>query len=290
MMKRHTWADTVIILILALVALTSLAPLLHTLSLSVSDQSKANAGMITVYPQGFNLDSYKQIFKDHQFLQSFWVSVKRVFLTAVLSFLVTLLAAYPLSRTTRQFRLRNMFMWLFIVVLVFNGGLVPFYMVVKGIGLYNSMWALVLPMLLNVFNVILVINFFRGLPKELDESAALDGAGPWRILFTIYLPLSLPVMATITLFIIVNTWNDYMMGLLFARDQHLIPLQTYLQSLFIQIDPTRMSSDQMIELSKVSNQTLNASKIMVSLLPIVAIYPFLQRYFITGITLGSVKE
>ncbi|AZN43677.1 carbohydrate ABC transporter permease [Paenibacillus albus] len=272
------------------VMLLSIGPMLHTLAVSLSSQAKAEAGLVSFWPRGLTYESYHSILKDSQFFRSSWVSVQRVLWTTGLSFIVTLLLAFPLSRETRQFPLRNPFMWLLVFCMLFNGGLVPFYIVVNDLGLYDKMAALVLPSVVNVFNTILVINFFRGVPKELHESASIDGANPWQQLFRIYLPLSLPVLATVSLFVIVTTWNEYLHGLIFIRDPEKMPLQTYLQSIFIKIDPSHMTSEEIIEASKVSNTTLNAAKIIVSLVPIVAIYPFLQRYFIHGIMLGSVKE
>jgi ABC-type glycerol-3-phosphate transport system permease component len=288
--RKFTTFDLIVTAAMLVICLLSVGPILHTISLSLSESAKAEAGMVTLWPNGWNMNAYEKIIQDDQFLLSFWISIKRVAMTAALSFVVTLLIAFPLSRDPKQFVLRNPVMWLLVFTLLFNGGLVPFYMTVRDAGLYNTIWALVLPLIVNVFNVILVINYFRSLPKELDESAAIDGAGPWQLLFKIYMPLSVPVMATITLFTIVNTWNEYLFGLIFTRSDDLIPLQTYLQTVFVKIDPTRMSVEQIKEAGLVSNKTLNAAKIIVSLIPIVMIYPFLQRYFIHGIVMGSVKE
>ncbi|MFD0674595.1 carbohydrate ABC transporter permease [Cohnella sp. GCM10027633] len=282
--------DYVNIALLALIAFTSLAPVLHNLALSFSNQAQAASGMVTIWPKGFNLASYSKIMADERFFQAFYVSAQRVVLTATLGFIVTLLLAFPLSRTTNQYALRNVWMWLLVFVMMFNGGIIPFYMVIKDLHLINSIWALVLPGLVNVFNVILVVNFFRSIPREIDESAGMDGAGPWRMLFQIYMPLSLPVLATITLFNVVNAWNEFFHGLILTTRPSHMPLQTYVQSLIVQIDPTKVTSSDLSMLLQVSDQTLNAAKIMLTMLPILIIYPFLQRFFISGIMLGSVKE
>lgn len=288
--KKNGLSDGLILLIMALVGGACLFPLLHNLALSLSSQGPANAGLVTFYPKEPTLASYYEIIKDHKFFQAFWVSCKRVAFVSVLAFVVSVMLAYPLSREPSQFRYRNIFVWLLIFVMMFNGGLIPFYIAMKSLHLTNSFWGLVFPMIINVFNVILVINFFRNIPKELDECAGIDGAGPWKILFSIYLPLSVPVLATITLFNIVNTWNEYFLGLIMVQNQSDIPLQTYVQQIIVQIDPTRIASGDTSYLEKISNKTLNAAKIMVTMIPIMMIYPFLQRYFITGIMLGSVKE
>ncbi|ANE47005.1 ABC transporter permease [Paenibacillus swuensis] len=288
--KRFSSFDWILIGLLFLVMVSSFAPILHTISVSFSNQAKADSGLVTLFPIGFNLNSYEKIVEDRQFLTAFWVSVKRVFWVALLSFVVTVLTAYPLAQDPRQFRFRNPVMWLLVFIMLFNGGLVPFYMAVKSYHMYNTMFALVLPNLFSVFNIILVVNFFRSLPRELEESASMDGAGPWRMLWNVIIPLSVPVLATITLFNIVGTWNEYLSGLIFIRDQELVPLQTYMQTLFVKMDPTQLTAENVKQLSEVSNKTLSAAKTFVSLIPILLIYPFLQRYFITGIMLGSVKE
>jgi ABC-type glycerol-3-phosphate transport system permease component len=227
---------------------------------------------------------------DWKFFNSFWISIKRVVLGASLNFIVTVLMAYPLSKSPKEFPLRNLFMWLLIFCMLFNGGLVPWYQTVRSLGLIDNIWALVLGNSVPMFNVILVMNYFRNLPKEIEEAAEIDGASPWYILFKIYIPLSVPVLATVTLFSIVYHWNEFFNGLiLMTRAEH-YPLQTYIQQMVVVINTAGMSEEQIKELSKLSNRTLNAAKIFIAMIPILVIYPYLQRYFIHGITLGSLKE
>lgn len=286
--KKINKTNLIIYFIMILVSILCVFPILHTISLSLSSSGPANAGDVTFYPKAFTLENYYKIMEDKKFFGAFWVSVERVVLVSVLSFIVTVMLAYPLSRDSKKFYMRNVYVWLLVFVMMFNAGIIPFYMVMKQLHLLNTFVGLVFPMVINVFNVILVINFFRSLPKEMDESASMDGAGPWTMLFKIYLPLSVPVLATITLFTVVNTWNDYFLGLVMVTRQSLVPLQTYIQSIVASIDPTRISTDPTAVV--VSNKTLNAAKIFVTMLPIMILYPFLQRYFISGIMLGSVKE
>ncbi|MNP41549.1 Inner membrane ABC transporter permease protein YcjP [compost metagenome] len=163
-------------------------------------------------------------------------------------------------------------------------------MTVKAIGLYDTIWALVLGGGVPVFNVILIVNYFRNLPKELDEAALVDGAGPWRMLITIYVPLAVPVLATVTLFTIVYHWNEFFHGLVLTSGQDHYPLQTLIQQFVVVIDASNMTEDQYKRMNELSNQTLNAAKIFIAMLPVLIVYPFLQRFFIHGITLGSVKE
>jgi putative aldouronate transport system permease protein len=284
--------EVVLIVLLAAIALVCVLPLWYTLMVSLSEKSAAAAGIVRLWPIGFNVVSYQQIMGDSAFLHSFWVSVQRVVLGASLSIIVTVLMAYPLSKSSKDFRLRNVLMWTLVFTMLFNGGLIPLYQTVKAYGLIDNIWVLVLSGGVPMFNVILVINFFRNLPKELEEAAFVDGAGPWYTLFKLFLPLSLPVLATITLFSIVGHWNEFFSGLVFMTKPDNYPLQTYIQQMVIQIDTTKLSNDpEMLKrLGEISNQTLNAAKIFIAMLPILFVYPFMQRFFIQGITLGSVKE
>ncbi|NOU72907.1 ABC transporter permease subunit [Paenibacillus sp. LMG 31458] len=284
--------DVILIILLAAIALLCVLPLWYTLMVSLSEKSAAAAGIVRLWPIGLNVVSYQQIMRDSAFFQSFWVSIQRVVLGASLSFIVTVLMAYPLSKSTKDFRLRNILMWVLVFTMLFNGGLIPLYQTVKAYGLIDNIWVLVLSGGVPMFNVILVINFFRSLPKELEEAALVDGAGPWYTLFKLFLPLSVPVLATITLFSIVGHWNEFFSGLVFMTKPDNYPLQTYIRQMVVQMDPSQMNNDPetLKRLSEISNQTLNAAKIFIAMLPILVVYPFLQRFFIHGITLGSVKE
>ncbi|MBB3113094.1 multiple sugar transport system permease protein/putative aldouronate transport system permease protein [Paenibacillus phyllosphaerae] len=282
--------DWTLVIVLLLISFLCLLPLWYTLAVSLSEKSAASAGQVWLWPVGFNWNSYKQIMNDSSFFHSFWISIQRVVLGASITMIITTMMAYPLSRSARDFRLRNALMWILVFTLLFNGGLIPWYMTIKALGLYNTIWALVLGGGVPVFNVILIVNYFRNLPKELDEAALVDGAGPWRMLFTLYVPLAVPVLATVTLFTIVYHWNEFFHGLVLTSGEEHYPLQTYIQQLVVVIDTANMTEDQYKRLNELSNQTLNAAKIFIAMIPVLLVYPFLQRFFIHGITLGSVKE
>jgi ABC-type glycerol-3-phosphate transport system permease component len=198
--------------------------------------------------------------------------------------------AYPLSRSGREFPLRNAYMWFILFTMLFSGGIIPLYLTVRTLDMFNTIWALVLPGAVPVFNVILLMNFFRNMPKELSDAGNIDGAGPWYMMTKVFVPLSLPALATVTLFSIVGHWNSFFDGLIFMRSVENYPLQTYIQQLVVQINLQELDSTQAELLQKISEKTLNAAKIIVSMVPILAVYPFLQKYFIHGIMLGSVKE
>ncbi|UUZ96320.1 carbohydrate ABC transporter permease [Paenibacillus sp. P25] len=282
--------DVLLIVILVGVASLCILPIWYTLAVSLSEQSAAAAGLVRLWPVGFNLNSYQEIMGDHKFFNSFWISIQRVVLGASLNFVVTVLMAYPLSKNAKDFPMRNVFMWILVFTMLFNGGLIPWYQTVKALGLINSIWALVLGNSVPMFNVILVVNYFRNLPKELEEAALVDGAGPWYMLIRVFIPLAVPVLATVTLFSIVYHWNEFFNGLVLMSKADHYPLQTYIQRLVVIIDANTMNEDQIKRLSELSNQTLNAAKIFIAMIPVLIVYPFLQRFFIHGITLGSVKE
>jgi putative aldouronate transport system permease protein len=282
--------DIIVTVVLVILALSTILPLWYTLCLSLSDKSAAAAGLVTLWPVGFNLTSYQSIVGDAQFFNSFWISIQRVALGTGAELIATLMMAYPLSKSVRQFPARNVIMWFLIFAWLFSGGLIPWYQTMKSIGMINNIWGLVLGNSLPIFNVILAVNFFRNLPKEIEEAALIDGAGPWQIFLQIYLPLSKPMIATIALFSMVYHWNEFFNGLVLSTRQAFYPLQTYIQQQIVVINTTTLTQDQIQMLNEISNQTLNAAKIFIAVIPILLIYPFLQRYFIHGITLGSVKE
>lgn len=280
-----------IYLVLFLAAFLSLAPLVNTIAISFSSSSAANTGSVAFWPVEFSLASYQKIISDTAFWRAFLVSVQRVILGGGINLILVILMAFPLSRTTQQFKYRNIYMWILMFTMLFNGGIVPTYFVISELGLINTIWALVLPGAVQVFNIILMMNFFKGIPSSLEEAAVIDGASPLTVLIKIFLPISLPSLATITLFVIVGHWNSFFDGLIYINEQTKIPLQTYLQQLVLASQQVEnLSKEELLELSKMSTKTLNAAKILVSMIPILIIYPFLQRYLINGLVLGSVKE
>ncbi len=282
--------DVVVTVVLVILAALCILPLWYTLCVSLSDKSAAAAGMVGLWPVGFNFLSYKSILGDANFFHSVWISIQRVVLGTGCELVATLLMAYPLSKNRKQFPPRDIIMWFLVFAWLFSGGLIPWYQMMKSIHLTNNIWGLVLGNSLPIFNVILVINFFRGLPKEIEEAALMDGAGPWQIFLQIYIPLSKPVIATIALFSMVYHWNEFFNGLVLSTRQAYYPLQTYIQQMIVVINTANMNQDQIQQLNTISNQTLNAAKIFIAMLPILVFYPLLQRYFISGFVLGSIKE
>lgn len=286
---KNKLMDTVVWLIVILMTLCCLLPLLNTLAISFSNNSAVNANQVGILPVGFTLSSYKKLLEDNQFWRSAWISVLRVVLGTGLNMLMMILLAYPLSRSKNRFASRDIYMKLIIFAMLFNGGLIPGYIIVSKLYLLNTIWALVLPGAVPVFNVILLMNFMKGLPEALEEAAVIDGASEWTILTRVVLPISKPGLATMALFCIVNHWNDYFQGLIYMRTPSKYPLQTYIQQLTIDVSQIT-DTQQLIYFMTISTRTLNAAKIVVATVPLLVIYPFLQRYFVTGIVIGAVKE
>ncbi|MBY3618072.1 carbohydrate ABC transporter permease [Acinetobacter sp. CUI P1] len=274
---------------LIILAVMCIVPLIHVLAVSFSAKSAADANLVGLWPKQFSLEAYKKTMNNPIFLHSIWVSVQRTVLGTGLTLLITFLAAYPLSKENSAFKGRNVYSWLFVFSMVFNGGLIPFYIVIQKIGLMDSFWVLVLPGAVNTFLVILMLNFFRGIPKDLEEASLIDGAGHFRTLFSIYLPISLPSIATIALFSMVFHWNSWFDGLLYLNNSKQFPLATFLQTVIIQRDMSSMSFNPK-EMALISQTTVRAAQIFIGAAPILIVYPFLQKYFVKGMTLGSVKE
>jgi len=268
-------------------------PILNTIAISLSDKTSATLGRVYFTPVGFNTQAYKEILRDQRFFDAFGVSVLRVALGGSLNVFLSIMLAYPLSKSAREFPMRTAYCWFFVFTMLFNGGLVPNFLLIKSLGQMDTIWALVLPGAVNVFNTLILMNFYKGIPKSLEEAAYVDGAKPFYILFRIFVPLAKASIATIALFSCVNHWNAFFDGKIYINTPARQPLQTYMQSLTFQLSMTAIQNLTPEEIAKkleMSNITFNASKAIVSMIPIVAIYPFLQNYFVTGVVMGAVKE
>lgn len=280
------------VLFLTSITLLGIIPFVHLLSISLSSNTAAMAGEVKLWPVDFTWDAYVYLGDKVEFFRSLLVSVERVVLGSAVNMLLIFITAFPLSKSNDQFRFRTVYVWLFAVTMFFGGGLIPTYIIVKDTGLLDSIWALILPGALNVWNMVLMLNFFRSIPKELDEAATIDGAGHWRVLWQIYLPISLPSIATIGLFTIVGHWNAWFDGILYLNSPDKYPLQTYLSTLIMSLNAqmSSMSVEQLKVMENLSEKTIRMAQIFMGALPIMVVYPFLQKYFVKGMTVGSVKE
>ena len=294
-MKIRTYsrlADAVIIVFMTAVALLCLLPIINVLALSFSSSTAAASGAVKLWPVQFSIESYKYALTKPQFLKSFIVSVERVALGLIINMTCTILAAYPLSKSSKELTGRNIYAWFFFFTMIFSGGLVPWYTVIKQTHLMNKLLAVILPGAVPVYHVIILLNFFRQLPKELYEAAVVDGGTEMYILLKLFLPLSVPSLATLALFTAVGHWNSWFDGLILMTNPDNYPLQTYLRNLIVVKNMQTMSSASQAELqemAKISDRTLKASQIFIACIPILAVYPFVQKYFMKGLVLGSVK-
>jgi putative aldouronate transport system permease protein len=273
--------------------LICMIPLWNIVATSFSSSEAVTANAVGLIPVNFTTETYKMIMEDAQFWRSFGISIQRVILSLIINMVLIVLMAYPLSKSTRVFKGRNIYMNLLIFSMLFSGGMIPTYLVVKNLNLLNTIWSLVLPGAVQVFSIILIMNFFIGVPKSLEEAAIMDGANPLQILVKVFIPISLPALATVALFSIVGNWNDFFSGLIYMTKVSNYPLMTYIQSLSINIEEMLKSganANSLENMMQVSNKNLNAAKIVVSIIPLLVIYPLLQKYFIHGIVVGSVKE
>lgn len=292
MKKKNRKMDIFVIIntvFLVMIAVLCIIPLIHILAVSFSSSAAAATGQVTFLPRDFSLNSYSYVAKRAAFWKSMIVSMKRIAIGGAINMILTVLVAYPLSLDKEDFRLRSFYVWVFFITMLFNGGLIPTYMLVKELGLLDNMFSLILPTAVPVFSVILLLNFFREIPTELSEAAFIDGAGHWRSLWSIYIPLSKPALATLLLFALVFHWNSWFDGLLYMNNPNNYPLQSYIQTIIVQRSYSMMTREEIAELATISDRTLRASQIFLGSLPIIMVYPFLQKYFVKGIVLGGVK-
>ncbi len=282
--------DIFIWIVLALLALSCVLPFIHVLSVSFSNSSAIAADAVGLWPVGFQLENYQYILQNRDFINSFGVSIVRVFLGVFSTLLLVTVTAYPLSLDRIYMPGRTVFKVLMLVGLLFGVGLIPTFLSYRNLGLLNSFLVLILPLAINIFYIIIMINFFRGIPYELAEAAWLDGASHWNVLYRIYIPISKPAMATIALFAAVGHWNSWFDGIIYLNQADRWPLQSFLYALVSTRQINWQSATGVRDFMEATPEGLSAALIFVAAVPILLVYPFLQRYFITGLTLGSVKE
>lgn len=277
-------------IILTIVTLTCLLPMLHVLALSFSDSVSATANKVLFIPKGFNLAAYQTMFSNPIFLNSFFVSVFRTVVGTAINLLVTILAAYPLSKENSELRGRKWISLFFIIPMMISGGLIPNYLLVNSLGMIDSVWSLIIPGCLPIGNVVLMMNFFRGINKSILEAAYIDGASEFSILTRVVLPLSTASIATITLFQMVAHWNDWFGATIYINDNRKWPLQTLLRQMLKSIDISTFGADTISQLRLLSDRSFRGAMIIFATIPILCVYPFMQKHFVAGITIGSVKE
>lgn len=277
-------------ILMTLLALMCLLPLIHVLAVSLSDSASASANKVKFWPMGLNTAAYDMVFSNAVFLNSFGISVLRTVAGTAINLLMVILAAYPLSKDETELKGRNVIIWFFTIPMLISGGMIPSFLLVKNLGMMDSLWALILPGCVPTFYVIMMMNFIRGISKSISEAAAIDGAGEWMILIRIILPLSMASIATITLFSMVNHWNEWFGGMIYMNSMNKWPLQTLLRQILKSVDMSMFTSTDLMKIKQLSSRSFQSAQIIFATVPILLVYPFLQRYFITGLTIGAVKE
>lgn len=275
----------------ALITLSCIIPLLNLLANSFSSSQAIIENRVALWPVEFTLKAYNYVLGNAEFWTSVIVSFKRVLIGVPLNVLLIILVAYPLSKSEMAFPARKYYVAFMLVVMLFNGGLMPTYFVVAKTNLIDTIWSMILPGAVPIFSCIVLMNFFRGIPEELEESARLDGANQFRIMTRIFLPLSKPSIATVVLFSLINHWNSWFDGLIYSNYTQHYPLQSYLQTLVTSTTEALQTNDlkTIMELTQVNDTNMKAAQIFISIVPLMVVYPFLQKYFTAGLTLGSVK-
>lgn len=279
--------DTVNVVLLAIFVLVCLAPFFHILAISLSSTRAVVSGAVTLLPIDLDLKAYRSVLSDMSMVHSLGFTVFLTALTTVLCMVMTIAAAYPL--THKKLKGRKVFMFIIVVTMFFSGGIIPEYILVQNLHLLNTVWALVLPGLISPFYLIILISFFNGIPNSLVEAAEIDGATQFGTLFKIILPLSLPVIATLSLFYAVGRWNGFQDSLLYITKTELYPLQLKLYQLVqnsMISDVTRNEGPGVLHSTP---ESLKAASVVFATVPILLVYPWLQRYFVSGVMLGAVK-
>lgn len=294
-MKRKSKGQKIFLLFnyvfLSMAGLLCLLPFINLLAVSLSSSSAVASGSVSFWPKEFTLSSYQFVLHSSKFITAFVISIKRVVIGVLLNMLLMICTAYPLSKGKKQLYGKPIYTWYFVITMLIGGGLIPTYLVIVKLRLIDTIWSLILPGALPVYNMIILMNFFKSTPEELEEAAQIDGAGVWTILWKIVLPISKPGLATVALFCIVSHWNSWFDGLIYMNNPNHYPLQSYLQTLVI--NPEQMlriaGGDYTKLLAMVNARTGRAAQLFLGALPILMVYPFLQKYFSGGLLMGSVK-
>ena len=286
--KKVTPFDAFLVALMVLMSCIFIYPLLNMLALSFSNSQELKSSPVYLWPIGFSLESYKALLSDNRILLYYWNTIQYAAVGTVIMLLCTSLMAYPLS--IRALRGRRLISILLTITMFFGGGLIPYYVTIMRLGLIDTFWVMVLPGAISAYNVIVFKTFFMSIPEALSESAFLDGAGHFRVLFQIVLPLSKAVLATFALFSIVGYWNDYMTALLYLRDDSKYPIQLLMRRLLVLMDYKDATTAQLLkDYRQISSRTTKAAATIITVVPILCIYPFMQKHFAKGVLVGSVK-
>lgn len=295
-MVRNSWNDRIIDMIiytlLAVLSFTAIYPFWNTLVMSLNEGKDTSMGGLTFWPREFTISNYEVIFSDERFFRAMGISIVRTVSGTFLSVLITALMAFALAK--KELKGKRFYMIAGIITMYFQGGLIPTYLWLREIGLFNNFWVLIIPGILSIWNMIVFRTFFQGLPDELEESAKLDGCNYYGLFFRIVLPVSGPVFATLSLFTAVGLWNEWFNAGILINNAELLPVQNYLMNMINSSSTAEMLSQMgngvNVVTQTVTPKSLQMTAVMVVTLPIIMVYPFLQKYFVKGVMIGSLKE
>ncbi|MDF2987905.1 MAG: transporter permease [Eubacterium sp.] len=289
--KKISLFELISFLILTVIGVVTIFPFYNVLILSLANHGEAMRRSVYLLPYSFDLTSIKTILSEPSFLRSVGVSAFVTVVGVLVSMTVTTMGAYALSK--KSLPGRNLILGMVLFTMFFNGGLIPYYLVLKKIGFVNNLAVMILPAAVSAFYLIVMKNFFRSIPESLEESARIDGAGDFYILYKIVIPLSTPIIATFSLFYAVDRWNDWWSALIFISDQRINPLQIFLREMLVSFNNSMLSAaaaSAMENKRTVYFEGAQMAAVVISVLPIAVLYPCLQKYFVKGILVGSVKE
>ena len=287
--KVFTGPQIILIIVVSLFSLSCIVPFINVIAVSLSSKSAILRGDVSFWPVEFTTQAYEVLFNDASMIRSLFMTVGMTVVYTVIAMFLTILMAYPLTK--KRLRGRNFFSFLALFTMYFSGGVVPHYVNMLDLGLYNTIWSLILPAAISTYYMIILKSFFSSIPESLEEAATIDGANDFQILVRIYLPLSLASLATITLFYAVFRWNRFDDALYYIQDRNLYPLQLKLYNAIKntqQVDLTAMQEGSTAVANNIS-QSIESATIIFATLPILVVYPFVQRYFVSGVTIGAVK-
>ncbi len=280
--------DVIVHVVMILAVIVCILPELHNASISVSRSTAIKQGRVTIFPVDFSLDAYKTVFRSGKVPNAFRNSLIYMCLGTTINLLLTIITAYPLSK--RHLPLRGFYTLLVTIPMFFSGGLIPNFLLINELGIYNKIWALVLPGAISTWNLIIMRTFFMGVPDTLEESAHLDGANDFQILLRIVLPLSMPAIATVGMFYAVSHWNSWFSALIYLRDNSKYPLQLVLREIVILNSMSAELAESYVEdMPVVTAESIKYATLFISILPMLIIYPFVQKYFVKGVMVGSIK-
>jgi putative aldouronate transport system permease protein len=279
--------ESIMILFTLISVLICIIPFIYIIAVSFSSNSAIISQKVTLYPIDFTLKTYKTVFTDDAMTYSLFYTIILTVCFTVLSMIFTICAAYPLTK--KRLKGRNFFLLIIIITMYFGGGLIPDYILIKNLKLLDSPWSLILPGLISVYNMIILKTFFTSLPDSLEESASIDGCTDIGILLKIVLPLSTPVIATLSLFYAVGRWNAFMDALFYISKPKLFPIQLKLYQIISVSQSLDVQQAENLQDGGLTPEALKAASVMFGTIPILLIYPWLQRYFVSGVMIGAVK-